>query len=527
MNPLAGRVAGFTPAQWRVLTVALLAASAPLVVDSSSDYMMNGIQNSFGVSNAGRLKLTLAPRIASLIGVFVAGILTDALPWRRTLVAAAGVFLLGAATVSAAGGLPLLLLGQSLAGIGGIVLGVSGLAIIGDRFKGPERAWAFSLWAVAAPAVYLVFPIAASWIALLWNWRAVTLLWALVGMALVASAVRLTGGGAGTGGLRVRLVTPLLAGVVLASGVTAVNTAGDGALLWAPCTAVAMAALLALGVLRLRARDRVPPLDLRVLRGQGSVMLVAAILLVQTASTLWYFTRVIFNRTYQLDDTSMALVIVPVQLSGVLGGWLGGWTMRRLGAPLAAILMLVPAGSAALFPVFMDRATSLSVVVASMAVWHLLAVSAAVPVTAAFMRLAPEGGTGAASSTRIAVSAVGVTVGGVVVSSLVFAALGTSVSSSLQTRGVPQARADAVGSALQNGLRVSDIPDVAGLSLTQMREVLHSQGPVMLEGKDRAYDTAGIVAMSVNLLAALMMFGFWRRTIRAGPLGAPSSNLKP
>lgn len=112
------------------------------------------------------------------------------------------------------------------------------------------------------------------------------------------------------------------------------------------CTAMAVAALLALVVLRVRAGDRVPPLDLRVLRGRGVVMAAAAILLVQTASTLWYFTTVILRRTYQLDDTSIALVFVPVQVAGVLGGWLGGWMMRRLGAPLAAALLLVPAGVA-------------------------------------------------------------------------------------------------------------------------------------------------------------------------------------
>jgi len=88
----------------------------------------------------------------------------------------------------------MVLLGQSLAGIGGIMLGVSGLAIIGDAFEGSERAWAFGLWAAVGSAVYLTFSIAASWIALLWNWRAVTLLRALVGVGLVVSGARLAGG---------------------------------------------------------------------------------------------------------------------------------------------------------------------------------------------------------------------------------------------------------------------------------------------------------------------------------------------
>ena len=526
MNPATRRFAGFSPAQWRVLTVALLAAAAPSVAESSFDYMRNRIQAGFAMPNTDMVLLTLVPRIASLLVVFAAGIFLDALPWRRTLLGAAGVFLLGAAAVSAAGGFPMIVLGQSLVGIGGVVLGIGGLAIIGEAFEGPERAWAFGLWAAVGSTVYLVFPIAASWIALAWSWRAVPLLWALVGVTMAVAVARLSGGGAGASrsGLGVRLVAPLLAGAVLAGAVTAVSTSDDGARTWAPCAAAAVAALLALVVLRLRSVGRVPPLDLRVLRGRGAVLVMMAILLAQTATTLWYFTAVILSRTYQLDDVSIALVLVPVQLSGVLGGWLGGWLMRRIGAPLAAVMLLVPAGLAGAFPIVVNRSTAVPVVVTSLAVWELLAVAAVVPVTAAFMGFAPAGGKGAASSTRKAVSAVGVTLGGAVASLLVFAALGTSVSSSLQARGVPQAQADVVGAALQDGLRVADLPDVAGISSTRLREVLHSQGPVMLEGKDRAYATAGIIAMSVDLLAALLMFGVWRRTRRAGPLdsgGAP------
>jgi len=160
----------------------------------------------------------------------------------------------------------------------------------------------------------------------------------------------------------------------------------------------------------------------------------------------------------------------------------------------------------------------MSVVVTWMAVWSLLTLAAVGPVTAVFMGFAPAGGKGAASSTRNAVSSIGVTLGGVVMSLLVFAALGTSVSSSLQARGVPQAQADVVGAALQDGLRVPDLPYVAGLSSPGLREALQSQGPVMLEGRDRAYDTSGIIAISASMLAALLMFGVWRRTRRAGPL---------
>ena len=526
MNPATWRIAPFSRAQWRVLVVALLAAAAPGVAESSFDYMRNGIQDGLAMSNADMVTLTLVPRIASLLVVFAAGIFLDALPWRRTLIGAAGVFLLGAAAVSAAGGFAMVVLGQSLAGIGGVVLGIGGLAMIGEAFEGPERAWAFGLWAAVGSAVYLVFPIAASWIALASGWRAVPILWALVGVTLGLVVARLAGGGAGAApaGLGARLVAPLLAGVVLAAGVTAINTADDGAWTWVPCAATSVVALLALVGLRSGARGRVPPLDLRVLRGRGAVLVVAAILLAQAAMTLWYFTSVVLSRTYQLDDISIALVLVPVQLCGVLGGWLGGWTMRRIGAPLAAAVLLVPAGLASGFAVIVDPVTAVPAVVAWMAGWNLLAVAAVVPVTAAFMGFAPAGGKGAASSTRKAVSAIGVTAGAVVASLLVFASLGASVSSTLQERGVPQAQAEAVGAALRDGLRVADLPNVGDTSSTRLREALHSQGAVMLEGKDEAYATAGIFAMSADLLAALLMFGVWRRTRRAGPLdsgGAP------
>lgn len=518
------RVAVFTARQWHLLALALLAAAAPSAAESSFDYMRNGIQAGFAVSNTDLVTLSLAPRIAALLVVFAAGILADALPWRRTLLGGVGLFLAGAITLAAAGGFPMIVLGQSLAGVGGVVLAVSALAIIGDAFAGPGQAWAFGLWAAVGSVVYLTFPIAASWIAAQWNWRWVTALWALVGLALAAGAAGLVGGGTGDAHLGRRLIAPLLAGVVLAGGVTAISSADDGLRLWAPCAVVAVAALVALLVLRTRARDAVPPLDLRVLRGRGALLVAAAILLTQAASTLWYFTTIVLGRTYGLDDTSIALVVVPVQLAGALGGWLGGWVMRRLGAPLAAVALLVPAAVTGVFPVVVNRTTPLAVVVTWLATWEFLAVAAVVPVTAAFMGFAPAGGKGGASSARKAVSAVGVTVGGVVASLLVFAALGASVSSSLQARGVPRAQADIVGAELRDGLRVKDLPEVAGLSSARLQQVLRSQGPVMLEGKDDAYDAAGLIAVSADALAALLMFGVWRRTRRTGPLdsgGAP------
>jgi len=497
-----------------------LAGAAPYVSESSFDYMVGGIQASFDVSNSGRLILTLAPRIASLLVIFVAGVLMDAMPWRLTLASLSVVFVLGAIAVGAANGFPVVLAGQSLVGISGIVLGIASVALISSTFEGPARAWAFGLWGATASAVYLVFPIVASWIAALWNWRVVTLLWVLMGVVLLASSLRMPDGRMLSAWSGAGLVAPVLAGVVLAGAVTALGALDDGPLLWVPCAAAACVALMALVWIHLRASGRIPPLDLGVLRGRSGMLLIFVILLAQTAGTLWYFTRVVFDRVYQVEDTSLAIVIIPVQAAGILGGWGGGWMIRRIGAPLAAASALPLAGVASAFPLFVGRSTPLWVVVTSIAIWSLTTNASMVAVTAAFMARAPHGRESAASSMRKALSSVGTTTGGIVASVLVFAALGTSVSSSLQDRGVPKVHAEEVGLVLQDGLRVSDVPDTNPLATEKFRDTLHSQGPVMLQGKDAAYDIAGVIALCGNMLAALLMFFVWRRGCRGSPEAA-------
>src|SRR5690606_4048850 len=115
------------------------------------------------------------------------------------------------------------------------------------------------------------------------------------------------------------MVTPVVAGVVLASGVQAVNMATSTGLTSTDTlirAGICLLGLLALVILFRRPGKR--SLSLDALRRGGMIILLAVVLLVPLAN-IWYYATVGYQYVYGLNVLQTALMMIPAQAAGVAG----------------------------------------------------------------------------------------------------------------------------------------------------------------------------------------------------------------
>ena len=259
--------------QVRTVT-AFLAIAAGLITFSSLEFMLVEIQTDFSMSADGTIVVAQIAAGASLVAVFLAGALGDRLGDRRVLMWASAAYCVGALIVGVAPNVVVLVVGLALGAIGSVVMAIIGLSVLNKTFPDrAERARAFGAFAVIAPAVSIVVPLLSSAIIPHSSWRAVIILWVLVGLASVQLARRALP--KDHEALRSsELATPTLAGIALSGIALAVSFVGlspknashfhHGLI----AAGISVAALIALIVAMRRLEN--PTLDLRSLRPRGS-----------------------------------------------------------------------------------------------------------------------------------------------------------------------------------------------------------------------------------------------------------------
>jgi len=406
----------------RVAT-AFLAIAAGLVSYTGLEFMLEAVQDDFGMSPDETMVLAQVSSGACLLVVFVVGALADRLGDRRLLNLACATFGVGSAILGFAGGPALLMVGQAVAGIGTTAMAIIGLSVLARTFPDAEhRAKAFGVFALAAPAVAIVMPFLSTGVIDWLNWRWVTVLWVVLSVAVPVMAHRCLPARP-EAAQRMELVTPTLAGVALTgialsfSFLRAHSDTGDHGFKAVVSASVGVVALAAVALVKRRLHA--PSLDLRSLRRRGAVPIVVALFVVNGVN-LFFFTYLVLQYRYHQTLVETAAVLIPPQLTAAAGALLGGRLSRRWGSAQVATAAFFAAAVLSLGALLIAAESSswLPVVVLTIAAFPIG--GAVGPLTHAFMDIAPEDGSAAASSVRNAAVNLGIAVGGLLVVTVIF-----------------------------------------------------------------------------------------------------------
>ncbi|MEY4136116.1 MAG: hypothetical protein RL205_244, partial [Actinomycetota bacterium] len=259
--------------------------------------------------------------VASLLAMVVSGLWGDARGPRGPLIAGITCFFLGSVVTGAAGGLPLLIIGRGLQGMGGGAVLVSAYLLIARAYPESLRPKAFSVLSAAWIVPSIVGPFIAGWLADSLSWRYV--FW-IVPLLIIPVAVLLVPrvgpyqGGEPHPAWRSRL----LAGAVATLGLFWLQ---DGALKLSPIGGAEAA--LGVLVLLLAVRRVLPSGALRLGRGLPASVMMRAFF---AAS---YFSAEVFIplALVQIRGLSTTMAGLTIAVSAV--AWAGGsYLQSRLSA---------------------------------------------------------------------------------------------------------------------------------------------------------------------------------------------------
>ena len=257
--------------------------------------------------------------VTSLFSMVAGGLWSDATGPRGPLIAGVAAFSAGAIVAGVANGLPVLVVGRAVQGLGGGAVIVGIYVLIARAYDVDLRPKAFSLLAASWVLPALVGPFVAGWLAESVSWRAVFL---LVPLFVVPPAVLLFprlgqfAGGTPHGAIRARLVA---AGFATA-GLFALQ---DGVLRLSLLGLVE--ALGGLVVLLVAARRLLPPGALRFARGLPTSVMMRGLLAAA------YFSAEVFVPLALVDIRGLSVTAAGLVLSSAALMWVtGSFTQSRL-----------------------------------------------------------------------------------------------------------------------------------------------------------------------------------------------------
>lgn len=296
---------------------------------------------------AGALTWVVNATSVSLAGgLLVAGRLSDRHGRRRLFLAGVVLLTVGAVVAGAAPGLPVLLAGRVLQGLGAAVAYPSALALTSERFPtDPWRSRAFAGAAVAGAAASILGAGFGGVVTGLLGWRWVAWLTVPAGLALLAAAVVVLP----RDGAPARRDTPLdLPGGALATAAVTALVAAVVLVGTRPGPALALLALAVAAGVGLTHRERrladplLPPGLLRQPRMAGGCLGIAA------SSAVYSSVAVTGGAQLQslgMSPTRAGLALLPVGVGIVLTGMLVTPLRRRFGSVAIAVAGLALGGS--------------------------------------------------------------------------------------------------------------------------------------------------------------------------------------
>ncbi len=483
----------------------MLAIASASVNLASFQYVFVGMQVELLLSTDTANALAFMPAAASLLVVFVAGSLADRWGPRRLLVIAVALFVLGAVLVSAAPNLAWVLAGRIFDGIGGVTMAIVALSVINSTVTEPgRRAWVFGVYAAVTPATFMLAPAVSALVVQSEGWRFGLIPGIVLGLVTLLLILRYVPaqGGEVTG----ELLTPLLAGLVLAGialGITSLPTSKAFSLAAAVVGLVSLVAL----VVFMR-RIPAPTLNLRWCRGRGMLILLFAVG-VTAMPNLFLYTNLLLQYRYIVPLVTIALLLVVPQACAVAGGLLSGPVSARIGPARAATAALLVSAVTSLSTLVVTGDSPIWVPVLALAVSAAPIAFVVGPMTDTLMSRAPAEASGAGSSMRKATWTLGNVLGGAVIGVVAFSAFQSRLAEILNADGMPSPEAQIIAQEIRDGAVVDDL--AARITEQIPREDLIARGPGLLEAQSAAFAAMGVLSAALYLAAFGLMLAYLRR----------------
>ena len=497
----------------RTVIVAITSASVVVMGMATFESASVAIRDTFGVSTQTLQIASAVPGAASMLLVFIAGMLSRRVSWFTLVRWAALLSAVALVITAAAPSLAVLTLGRGLSAMGGVVLVVAGLGILQKGFVEPKaRARVFGLLAAIAPAVYLITPTIAGVVTDLISWRAVPVVLAIgmVVLGLLSIGLPPLPGSASDGdpGEHPEWLTPLLAGVALALLV--------GTLIAVPLSLVGAGVLGALCVvitaltIVLWRRSAAPGLDVSVLQQPAMTWIVIATSLTAVVSFV-FFTAMWLQSQPGAATTTTALIMTIPQLVGIVGGFLGGRLASRFGPYPVAIIALSASVLGGISFIVMGAATPAWLVVATAAFLVGASVAASGPVTQIFLERVPDGREGSAAAWRTAIRTSATAVGSILVIIVAASVYRASVAGSLEQQGVDPATAAVVAAEVQGRVPIDVVTANYILPNHVEADLLKDNPLVRQAARADAMGVCGAFTIGTNVIAAGALVIAYRR----------------
>lgn len=494
------------PEQRRLVLGIAVAQVTLLSLSASLNYVLPAIVEDFQASSEDEALCRQISSIASLLVVFLAGVLGERLGERRVLFVSAALFALGSVLVAIAPSMSVVTVGLLIANVGKAVLVVVALAMLASRITDPDgRATAFATISSLVPIAYLITPLLAGAIVEQVGWRWVAAIWVVCGLVSMGAIARMLpkDGPSLTAG---EMWTPALAGLVLATAVQFVSdVAADG--LTSETIGygvVCLAACLVLVVLYRRLRA--PTLSLAPLRHGGVVLLLIVVILF-SFTNLFYYSTLLFQVVYGYSAFGAAVIMIPAQLASISGAIVARKVLQRRGIAFTGTAMITLLAVALLATVIVTVDSPIFVPVIVVSTYALASIAAFVALTNAIMNLAEPGDEGVTSSYKSAASNFGGAIGIAVMTVVVTVAGTTSMQNQMEAAGMTSEEAQQAGWAMIQGTSPEDASDLYGIPLDDAQEIQAQEQIAFVV----AYKAQGVVGGVISLLTAAVFYASRRR----------------
>lgn len=496
-----------------VIATAFLASAMTFIEGSSFSTMVVPIQDEFDLSVDDASTLQVFPEMAGLLVVFVAAALAVRLGQRTVLLGAGVVFTAGSLLMTVAPSPGLLTVARLLVGLGTVTLTVLGLSLINLTFDGSAaRGRAFGVLAALAPVVALVMPNISAAMCATVGWRAVSLIWALLAIALLGLTILAAPGRdrLPTGG---DMITPILAGVALASLCLSATTLANPGVVTAVAIGISLVSAVGLAIILPRRKN--PGLDLRALHTSTGRLAGAALILIWCVS-LTFYVGLFLQFRYDYGVVTATLVLTLCEAAAVAGGFFFGSLSSRIGPQRSGMVALVAASLLGFGLVVAAAFPAPWLVILLTALISFPNVGAVGPLTQHFLNQAPDDGSDGASSMADALSNVGFVAGGALVSLVVFTSFSTTLSAGLQEFGYDAPRADTISAQIRGGLSSENLVARDEAADPLIRAALADDSALVERAQAQALGTMGwAFTVTFGGAALLMLPGLRRREVAA------------
>ena len=492
-------------AEKRVVLAVVLASAAGAFALAMFSFVFPEVSGEFDLT-VDEVNFALKmPVVGSLVVVFLAGSLSDRLGRRRVATAGGACFCAGSLVALLAPGLPVLMAGRLLEGLGAATLLIGAVAVTRSGIPDEKsRASVYGILTATTPAVFIFAPTLGAFLASQLSWRFVPALLLVIGVLATVAVWRFFPESESRPGGKAELLTPALAGLVLtalAAAAVAFSTSWRLALILLGIALLAGAALVA--AMR---RHASPTLDLSPLRIPGfpPALLAASI---PIAVTLFFFTSLLIEYHYDYGLVTAAAVLAPASLVGALAGFTAGRVMARRGPPLTAAVGLTVAAVAGIAVwLVAEGATILGplLIVCIYAFGDTMAIAA---LTANVLNRVPAEQAGAAASLRKAATGIGATIGAVAVLFVVFGVYERELSRSINTTEVTEKDAIRVAADVRNGEGSELLAEGLAVKYPGIRSQLYKREPALEEAEIKAYRAAGTLTfLAYAATAGLLLY---------------------